>query len=290
VHLLINLFIQIKMSSKLTTFVQVMDGTNYQQWAASMQAYLMSQNQWKCVKPGAVNPYTEYDKEDVLKITDQEKFDTWEGDAKKALGNLRLCLHHTIGYQYSSITDPNTLWNTLQEKYGSPGISAAFVHFKGAMETVIPNMADPSPALDKIMAHFTHLNEMKFNIPNGIQSMMLLCKAPTSMETVVQFFSQQTVENLQDKSKKFDLDPAKVVHSMRVSWDTTKREGGKGKQNQQHAKKLSAVHDGSDQPPSFQQQQHGEEGGQGQGRGGKNHRGNRGEQNKKQKQLQDAVC
>jgi len=48
------------MSSQLTSLVPVLDGTNYQQWAAAMQSYLMSQGQWKCTKPGASNPGFSY--------------------------------------------------------------------------------------------------------------------------------------------------------------------------------------------------------------------------------------
>jgi len=37
------------MSSTLNTFVPVLDGTNYQQWAAAMQSFLMSQGQWRVI-------------------------------------------------------------------------------------------------------------------------------------------------------------------------------------------------------------------------------------------------
>ena len=40
------------MSSTLQTFIPVLNGTNYQQWAAAMQSYLMLQGQWKvCTYP-----------------------------------------------------------------------------------------------------------------------------------------------------------------------------------------------------------------------------------------------
>ena len=45
-----------KMSSQLTNLVPVFDGTNYPQWAAAMQSFLMSQGQWKCIKGGADVP------------------------------------------------------------------------------------------------------------------------------------------------------------------------------------------------------------------------------------------
>ena len=34
-----------KMSSQLTNLIPVLDGTNYQQWSAAMQSFLMSQGQ-----------------------------------------------------------------------------------------------------------------------------------------------------------------------------------------------------------------------------------------------------
>ena len=96
-----------QMSSQLTSFVPVLDGTNYQQWASAMQSYLMSQGQWKCVKPGATVPVlkTEATSEDKVTGT-QEDIDAWHEDEEKALGNIRLCLHFTIGAQYSEYELP----------------------------------------------------------------------------------------------------------------------------------------------------------------------------------------
>ena len=56
------------------------------------------------------------------------------------------------------------------------------------MNTTIPSNSDPSPSLDKMKAHFTCLREQGFEIPEKIQAMMILCKAPAQMETVVQLF------------------------------------------------------------------------------------------------------
>ena len=38
-----------KMSSTLNTFIPMLNGTNYQQWAAAMQLYLMTQGQWRVI-------------------------------------------------------------------------------------------------------------------------------------------------------------------------------------------------------------------------------------------------
>ena len=205
-----------------------LDGTNYQQWASTMQSYLMSQGQWKCVKPSATTP--------TLKTEDggnttQEDIDAWHEDEEKALGNIHLCLHFTIGAQYSEYELPATLWATLKEKYGSPGLSSAFIKFKATMDTVIPNGSDPNPTIDKILSHFTRLEHMKWDIPEKIRAMILLAKAPISMDSLIQIIAQGVQED--DKKLKLDI----VVKTMSLSWEThrctgTQRASGSG-QNQQ---------------------------------------------------------
>ena len=149
------------MSSQLTTLVPLLDGTNYQKWASCMKSFLMSQGQWKVVKDGSFPPeVTKTETEGVTVTTGQKELDEWNKLVEKAMGNIRLRLHDTISYQFNEEEDPSTLWDTLRTKYGQPGLTRAFVEFKGVMDTVIPNGQDPSPALDKIMAHFARLKEI----------------------------------------------------------------------------------------------------------------------------------
>ena len=282
-------FLQIAMSSQLTTLVPVFNGTNYQEWSCAMQSFLMSQNQWRCVKPGGTVPKVssrtigEGDHAVTEEIGQQEVLD-YEVDSEKALGNIRLRLHPTIGYQYNNVIFPASLWGELKEKYGQPGITQAFIEFKGAMDTVIPNGGDPSQALDKIMSHFVRLRDMKFDIPDKIQAMMILSKAPTSMESIVQIFSQWV------KNEDEELLPGKVIESMRTSFEAARRTIRP--QNQQRAQKLSAVHPANGQPPPFQQQQSqfGPQRGGFQGGRGRGRRGKRGGQKNAQQQLQQAAA
>ena len=185
------------MSSTLQTFIPVLDGTNYQQWAAAMQSYLMSQGQWKvCIVP----PPT---KEELnvtaasTSTTASAKASTKEAEkptsnsadleetAMKGLGNIRLCLHHTIGYQYADEESPYRLWNQLRTKYSNPGASRAFIEFKAMMDTRIPDNQDPYPSVDKILTHFMCLKDISFELSEKIQVMMLLVKCPSMMETIV---------------------------------------------------------------------------------------------------------
>ena len=100
------------MSSTLQTFIPVLDGTNYQQWAAAMQLYLMSQGQWKvCIVPpptkeelnatAASSSTSTASAKASAKVAEKPTSDSanLEETAMKALGNIHLCLHHTIRYQ-----------------------------------------------------------------------------------------------------------------------------------------------------------------------------------------------
>ena len=132
-------------------------------------------------------------------------------------------------------------------------MTKAFVEFKAIMDTVIPNGVDQSPALDKIMSHYAHLTNMDWEIPKKILAMMLLSKAPSSMETIVQMYSQLLADATPEKVKA-DLVPKKVIAMMRTSWKTHGR-AGTSRLNQQRANKLSAVKPAGNQPPQFQYQQ-----------------------------------
>jgi len=136
------------------------------------------------------------------------------------------------------------------------------------MQTIIPHNGDPSHALDKILTHFIRLKEFECEIPDKIQKMMLLAKAPPSMEVVTQALCA-------DDSKLETITAADLVKVMLQSYETHSRQGGKN--NQQQANKLSAVKQ-SNGPPQFQQQQNqqrGNEGQRGQGKG-RTRRGKRG--------------
>ena len=98
-----------KMSSNLTSFVPVLDGTNYQQWAAQMQLYLMSQGQWPYVTKnpptGSVialqssssmtkKPADDNEADPSALLTDADAIAKLDENNTKAVGNIRLCLHH----------------------------------------------------------------------------------------------------------------------------------------------------------------------------------------------------
>ena len=239
--------LQIKMSSQLTNLVPMLNGTNYQQWSTAMQSFLMSQGQWKCTKPRASAPKattteTEAEGEPSTSVTatiGKGDLTSWIEDAEKALGNIRLRLHHTIGYQFTKVATPALLWENLKNRYGAQGLSRASVEFKGLIDTVIPRGVDPSPAIDKIMSHYVCLNKMGWDIPKKIVGMMMIAKAPSSMESIVQLYSTiLTDSSPQEQEDK--LDPERIALAMRSSWEAHGCAGA-SQNNQQQANKLSVI-------------------------------------------------
>src|SRR5580692_5502245 len=205
------------MSSTLLQ-VPIFDGTNYQQWSVMMKNFLMSQNQWRCVKENATPPqpgtveYTASDGTKTSVTTSEAAYDSWNEDAEKALGNIRLRINYNIGYQFNAIETPTDLWETLHQKYGTPGANRAYTEFKLMMDTVIPTGSDPGPALDKILAHFVTLKEMKWVIPDNILAMMILSRAPSNYESTVQLLSTAMQD---DPKKQKTLEPSIVVAAIR---------------------------------------------------------------------------
>ena len=149
------------------------------------------------------------------------------------------------------------------------------------MNTNIPSNADPRPAIDKILTHFTRLREHKLDIPKQLKVLMLLSKAPPSMEVMVQVASREAA------TKNIEL--SEVCNGMIMSWQNYGQTGSQGNQQQ------GAVKWQDDQNPQFQQQQQPNQQQQcseGEWQGGRGCRGKRGGQRNQpanlQQQLQQA--
>ena len=62
------------------------------------------------------------------------------------------------------------------------------------------------------MAHFTTLNRYGFSIPSEVKAMMLIAKAPKSMEAVVQLLALEG-----GKSKLGDLE--EIISTLHTAWE-----------------------------------------------------------------------
>ena len=169
-------------------------------------------------------------------VTNKEEIEKWEESNEKAVGNIRLQLHHSIHYKYQAMNSAKAIWDGLKEEYGNPSISGIYIEFKSAMETTIPANSDPSLTINKILAHFGQLEEAKVGLLQQIKVMILMAKIPPSMESLAQIFCQ--TDNINK------LDTAKVKRAMILSWE-----------QRIQANKISAIKQGL-QEPEFAQREH----------------------------------
>ena len=191
------------MLSSLNSFVPVLEGHNYQSWAPVMTSYLMHAGQSKVFKKASpiqkiIRKYYEKDVEsketkaakdavtlskwedlvDFLEEAEEKEVNECDEMNAKALGSIRLRLHHSIQYKYKDIETAKRLWEELAAKYGKPSLSSVYVELKAAMDTIIPGDSDPSLSIDKFVTHFGQLSELKVLISDQAQALILLAKLP----------------------------------------------------------------------------------------------------------------
>jgi hypothetical protein len=179
----------------------------------------------------------------VTVTTNDEQVEKWEETNAKALGNICLRLNPSIQYKHRDEFNAEVLWEALKLEYGKPGITATYLEFKHAIETRIPDNADPTAALNKIETHIGRLAQASVIIPDYLHAMIILAKMPPSMDATAQVITIKDDIAL--------LKPEAVKRAVILAYESkTCKKPNQG----QHANKLSTVKC-NDGEPSFQQQQ-----------------------------------
>ena len=174
----------------------------------------------------------------------QDDVDEWFNLNSKALGNIRLRLHHTTQYKHCAIKATGEMLDKLETEYRKPGLISIYLELKGAFDTQIPANSDPTLALDKIISHFGRIAEAgtKVTVPDELQALIILAKMPSSMSMLTQMVSQQ--------DKIDDLKLENVRRLIILSWEQTSRQ-----RPQRNANTISGVQCGPRDIPFNQQQQ-----------------------------------
>jgi len=247
------------MSSALNKMVPVFTGSNWQQWHTSMQAYLWAQGQWFVYS--TTQPADGHDDRN-----------NWDDSTERALGNITLRLALSIQVAVADLTTVKEVWDYLKKSFGAPSIGSAYAELSKLLSTTIPAGSHPAPAITKMLSHFTYLKDAGFDFPAPVQTMIILCKLPPTMEVIAQILSQASPDEIKN------LKPEGIIKAATLSFEQkgATRGGGKGPQ----ANKLSAVKRKPADPKFAQQQQQqgGSNGGTSgnapaQGQGGRTHCG-----------------
>jgi len=222
------------MSSALNKMVPMFTGSNWQQWHTSMQAYLRAQGQWFVYL--TTQPADGHDDRN-----------NWDNSTERALGNITLRLAPSIQVAVTDLTTVKEVWDYLKKSFGAPSIGSAYTELSKLLSTTIPTGSHPAPAITKMLSHFTYLKDAGFDFPAPVQTMIILCKLPPTMEVVAQILSQTSP----DKIKNLKLEG--IVKAAMLSFEQKGATCGGGKGPQPN--KLSAVKRKPADPKFAQQQQ-----------------------------------
>jgi len=248
------------MSSALNKMVPVFTGSNWQQWHTSMQAYLRAQGQWFVYL--TTQPADGHDDRN-----------NWDDNTERALGNITLRLAPYIQVAIANPTTVKEVWDYLKKSFGTPSIGSAYAELSKLLSTTIPAGSHPAPVITKMLSHFTYLKDAGFDFPAPMQTMIILCKLPPTMEVVAQILSQTSPDEIKN------LKPEGIVKAATLSFEQKGATCSSGKGPQ--ANKLSAVKRKPTDPKFAQQQQQQQGGSNGgasgnapaQGQGGCTHHG-----------------
>lgn len=272
------------MSNALTSLVPVLDGTNYQEWAKAMQAYLMSMDLWEYSNGEETEPALSATPTDAERATHK----IWKSFNQKALANLVLRINPTIREEVASLTKANDIWTHLKTHFDVIQPTTVFKDFKEAISIRIDASKHPLPQVNKLQAAVHRLSTNGVSIPEIIQAMILLSALPPKWEMLVSILcTSHDLANLKIKH---------VREAIMAQWETDRSKG----KPQQTAQKLSAVKRKRGDPNFRQQRDAGSGGGSGsggsnpqrsgQGQGnakGKNKRGKRGGKKSQSQQGQE---
>ena len=199
--------------------------------------------------PKAVEESPATDTKEAVLSNHQDILDWWDLNAK-ALGNLHLRLHHTIQYNQCNCSTTAQLWETLETKYGNPGMASIYLELKSVFDMPIPANSDPTLTLEKITSHFGKLQEAGsvVTLSPHLQALIIMAKLPSTYDSLAQIMCQT------DKITNLNLD--KVARAISISWDQRNNGAGRAGHPQKNANTISGVQHGPRDTPFNQQQQY----------------------------------
>jgi gag-polypeptide of LTR copia-type len=221
------------MSSNVSQFVPILDGSNYGIWSSAMRAFLISLGLWAHAMGTTAAPTKMVDAAGA--ITNQEAHDKWFEKDAMAIGHLTLRVNPSIQQELDFLpaaSFANDYWTHLSTRYGTAMPSSVYKDFKETLNICLNPSQHPAQQIDCMVAAFQHLTAASIIIPPQIQVMILLSALPQKWKMLVSIVTQQHVLTTIQLSHVHDTILAQYKSE-------NVRSGGKGKQ--QHANKLSAV-------------------------------------------------
>jgi hypothetical protein len=186
------------------TNVKTLDGTNYQQWAPKMKAYLMSKELWYYVngetkRPLCVDtpvpPVPERGSttitssataayEAALKTYNEQREVqiVWDRADNKALGIIQLRMADKLQYLVRDTSLQS--WANIKSQFDVSGPAAIFVDFKFVINFKFDDRKEPAVQVAELNTRLNRLATHGFNLDYRIQAMIILSGLPQSWDSV----------------------------------------------------------------------------------------------------------
>jgi hypothetical protein len=250
------------MSSALLNIVPVLNGTNWQSWSESMDAYIMSKGRHHVLtttRPDIPAVTLDNDKNvdnqsDVDKAT--EKQEDWDKDNERVMGYICLRISPDVAQLVKGKDFAKQMWDSLKEGHSWQTLANAYVEFKGIFDTRIPEDQNPAAALAKIQAHVDRLSNFHVDLDDYIYLMLLVNKTPGYAQTQASILvmSQEMVDTMDTNvSRDKYLKPLEYAKTLEASWEQRRLRSGNGRRTKNTNRITAVKNKGKD--PQFNQQQ-----------------------------------
>ena len=122
----------------------------------------------------------------------------WDKNTKKVLGNITLHLAPLIQVAVADLDTVKEVWDYLKKNFDALSISSAYTELSKLLLTTIPTGSHPAPVITEMLSHFTSLKDAGLDFPAPVQTMIILCKLPPTMEVVAQILSQTSPDEIKN--------------------------------------------------------------------------------------------
>ena len=201
-------------TTSISTYVPILDGTNYREWSAQMQAYLHSVGYWLIVNGTTMAP------------TDLAELQKWTLFDLMANGAIEL--RCSLNIQDLIAATSAATWTALSNTFGVTGVSRLFGDFKAVTHFRFSGMQHPAAEISHFNTHNQRLVASGVTLSGYILGMLLLGALPSKWDHVAAIY-------LQGKTAHTDIDYTEVRNAIIAEYDRTGSVGGQ----QQHMHKIS---------------------------------------------------
>ena len=150
----------------VSTYVPILDGTNYREWSAQMRAYLRSVGYWLIVNGT------------TTALTDLVELQKWTLSDSMANGAIELRCSLNIRDLIGNTS--NATWTALSTAFGATGVSRLFGDFKAVTQFCFSGTQHPAAEISHFNTHNQRLVASGVTLSGYILGMLLLGALPSS--------------------------------------------------------------------------------------------------------------